>query len=143
MEKGTCRMVRGGKGRGASRAAIPPAQLALEPPTEGEMDEDPPLELVPLGEAMRAVGLRRREEAPQPPGAWVVVEHQLGGALQQLLGQLLEQLEPRQRPELPPQLFEWLGQMDRAMAEMRGFMERVAQVVARQEHDWGNGLPRV
>jgi hypothetical protein len=71
------------------------------------------------------------------------VEHQLGGALQQLLGQLLEQLEPRQRPELPPQLFEWLVQMDRAMTEMRGFMERVAQVVARQEHDLGNGLPRV
>ncbi len=31
----------------------------------------------------------------------------------------------------------------RNMTEMRGFMERVAQVVARQEHDWDNGLPRV
>ncbi len=29
------------------------------------------------------------------------------------------------------------------MTEMRGFMERVAQVVARQEHELDNGLPRV
>ena len=92
---------------------------------------------------MRAVGLQRREEAPRPPGAWVVVEHEVGGALQQLLGQLLEQIAPQQRPELPPHVFEWLGQMDRAMGEMRGFMERVAQVVTRQEHDLHHALPRV
>ena len=70
------------------------------------MEEDAPLELVPLGEAMRAVGLQRREEAPRTPGAWVVVEHEVGGALQQLLGQLLEQIAPQQRPELPPHVFE-------------------------------------
>ena len=68
--QGTCRMVRGGKGRTTSRAAIPPAQLTLDPPGEGEMEEDAPLELVPLGEAMRAVGLQggKRTRDPLAPG---------------------------------------------------------------------------
>ena len=47
------------------------------------MEEDAPLELVPLGEAMRAVGLQRREE---PPGAWVVVEHEVGAPSNSCLG---------------------------------------------------------
>ena len=47
------------------------------------------------------------------------------------------------KARIAPHVFEWLGQMDRAMGEMRGFMERVAQVVTRQEHDLHHALPRV
>ena len=85
--QGTCRMVRGGKGRTTSRAAIPPPELlTLDLPGEGEMEDDAPLELVPLGEAIRALGLQKREEAPRPPGAWVVVEHEVGAPSNSCLG---------------------------------------------------------